>query len=293
MRIFPTCLPPGQKCIIYVMVVVSTVRARPAEFSGLSYVEWATPETVGSDHPYLPLHLMPRRRRRHRPLPGQHDVRAGAIVPPARPLWWSSFAAALFRVRFRSVFRRQWKRAADLPVPRCLHRPQTQVLASPLFWAAFALAAGVRTMVVAHLLAPSVPELPVNVRYYQLSPNLPWSAANPIPVSFFPFAIGLSFFLNADQLLGVGVLSADAAGEGGGGGGSGGFWHHGRLPVRERAGRGGGDRAGAGGSLLRARASAAGVSARDGQGRWTIRRSPCPTASRSGADRGLHTSSGS
>jgi len=203
----------GEMLIIYVMVVVSTAVCGHDQleilFSGLSYViERATPENEWGQiiHPYLPLHLLPPAGDAVTDLYRGNTTlyEPGHIIPWLRPLaWWASFAAALFWVMLciAAIFRRQWEAErltypiAEMPLQ--ITDPKTQVLASPLFWAAFALAAGVRTMVVAHLLAPSVPELPVNVRYYQLSPNLPWSAANPIPVSFFPFAIGLSFFLPA------------------------------------------------------------------------------------------------
>lgn len=212
LRISPArALQRGELLIIYMMVVVSTAVCGHDQleilFSGLSYIiQRATPENQWATliHPYLPAHLLPPGG------PAIEDLYRGSsslyapahFVPWLRPLaWWASFAGAIFWVMLciAAIFRRQWEAErltypiAEIPLQ--ITDPRAQVFASPLFWGAFALAAGVRIWVVAHLLAPSVPGLPVNVVYHQISPNAPWSAANPIPVSFFPFAIGLGFFL--------------------------------------------------------------------------------------------------
>jgi len=206
-------LTRGEMLTVYIMVVVSMGLAGHDQmeilFSTIHYaVARATiyngwTETV---LPNLPHHLVP--------LPGDavKDLYRGhsTLYTPShyliwlRPLaWWSAFILALVWVMMclSSIFRRQWEAEkltypiADIPL--LITDPAVRVLSSRAFWMAFGLAAGLRILVVTHILWPQIPALSLNVQYFPLSLDLPWSAAGQIPVCFFPFAFGLCFFVPA------------------------------------------------------------------------------------------------
>lgn len=201
----------GELLVIYVMVVVSTAICGHDQmeilFSTLHYaVQRATPENRWAQTilPNLPSHLVPPAGEALRDL-----YRGGSTLytPSHYLVWlkplscWTAFvlAAVWVMLCMASIFRRQWDAErltypiAEIPLQ--MTDPKARIFGSKLFWLACGLAAAARIIVVLHLLYPTVPELPINVRYFPLATSLPWSAAGSIPVSFFPFAIGLSFFL--------------------------------------------------------------------------------------------------
>lgn len=211
-RIFPRRnLSRGEMLTIYVMLVVSTGLAGHDQmqilFSTIHYaVARATAENgwTRTILPDLPAHLVPPQGEalRNLYLGGSSLYAPANYVVWLKPLaWWSAFVAAVVWVMMcmTAILRRQWDAErltypiAEIPLQ--LTDPHARVLKSPLFWGAFALAAAVRLWVYLQILYPSLPELPVNCRYYTLSPAYPWRAAGSIPVSFFPFGVGLSFFL--------------------------------------------------------------------------------------------------
>lgn len=201
----------GEMLTVYVMLVVSTGLAGHDQmqilFTTIHYaVARATVENgwTKTIMPYLPSHLVPPAG------PALQDLyRGNSTLYTAshyliwiRPLaWWSAFVMAVVWVMMclTAIFRRQWDAErltypiAEIPLQ--LTDPQAGVLRSKLFWGAFAFAALLRGYVYTQIQFPSLPELSVNCRYHYLSDSLPWRAAGAIPVSFFPFAIGLCFFL--------------------------------------------------------------------------------------------------
>lgn len=201
----------GELMTIYVMVVISTGLAGHDQmeilFTTIHYaLGRATPESgwAQSILPNLPAHLVPPMGDAVTDLykGGTTLYSPSHYLPWIKPLaWWGAFLFALVWVMLclTSIFRRQWDAErltypiAEIPLQ--ITDPKTQIFKSKLFWTAFVLAAAVRIWVVAHLLYPTLPALPVNIKYYPLSPNLPWSAAGAMPVCFFPFAFGLCFFL--------------------------------------------------------------------------------------------------
>ena len=196
---------------IYVMVVVSMglgghdqmqilfstmhfAVARANEFNA-----WTT-----SILPNLPQHLVPQAGDAVRDLyRGQSTLYTPEhYMVWLKPLaWWSAFILALVWVMMcmSSIFRKQWEAErltypiAEIPLQ--ITDRDARVLSSGVFWTGFAIAAGLRAMVVAHILWPQIPELTINVRYFPISQDLPWSVAGEIPVSFYPFSFGLCFFL--------------------------------------------------------------------------------------------------
>jgi len=97
-----------------------------------------------------------------------------------------------------ALMRRQWDAErlsypiAEVPVQVILNRGQ--LFHSPLLWAGMTAGAFGQVVNLWHNLWPPMPEVPIGVQYCQF-PDLPLSAAGAIPVSIFPFAVGLSFLL--------------------------------------------------------------------------------------------------
>ncbi len=125
------------------------------------------------------------------------------LVPMA---CWSIFLVAVLgaTLSLALLLRRQWVEHERLSYPIV----QIPLLitegggANPLFrnrvfWAGFAIAAGIDLLNGVQRFIPSLPAVPVKV--LDLAPHLPahrpWNAIGWTPVSFYPFAIGVSYFM--------------------------------------------------------------------------------------------------
>ncbi len=127
------------------------------------------------------------------------------IVPLAA---WGAFIVVLISTMLclNALVRKQWTRSEKLsyPViqlPLDMTDPTGGFFSGRLLWAGFAAAGAISLLNGTALLVPSVPTLPVKV--FDISPFVtarPWSGIGWTPVSFYPFAIGLSFLLPADLL---------------------------------------------------------------------------------------------
>ncbi len=123
-------------------------------------------------------------------------------------LTWTAYMVLLLWVMLciNVIIRRQWTEYEKLSypliaVPVQITEPKGTMFRSKLLWIGFAVAAGIDILNGLHLQFPSVPEL--HVRLYNLAPffkSKPWSGMGWTPISFYPFAIGLGYFLPQDQL---------------------------------------------------------------------------------------------
>ncbi len=116
---------------------------------------------------------------------------------------WSAFIVALvFVMQCISVLlRQQWTENEKLSYP-VIQLPRELIATSPpLFrsramWVAFGSVAALDILSGLHFLWPSVPHIPLKL--YQLQQHItirPWNAVGWFPISFYPFAIGLGFFI--------------------------------------------------------------------------------------------------
>ncbi len=130
------------------------------------------------------------------------------FVPWIEPLaWWSAFIVALCAVMWglNLVFRKQWTENEKLAfpviqIPMLLATEPAALFRNKLFWGAFAFAAGVDLINGLHVLYPLLPRLPlVHIANLQaFMPERPWCDMGPTWVSFYPFAIGMCFFMPTD-----------------------------------------------------------------------------------------------
>ncbi|MBN2309873.1 MAG: hypothetical protein JXR94_12940 [Candidatus Hydrogenedentes bacterium] len=140
---------------------------------------------------------------------GQESVfKAANLVPWLRPLaWWSAFLMALFAIMWglNLVFRKQWTENEKLSypiiqVPMALANDTERLFRNKYFWLAFGLAGAVDLLNGLSVLFPLLPDVPlvhiVDIR--NLFAERPWRDMGAAPVSFYPFAIGMCFFMPLD-----------------------------------------------------------------------------------------------
>lgn len=153
--------------------------------------------------PHLPSHLVVTDPEALRAIYSGNSTlyRWDHIQPWLEPLgWWALFTLVLVwtMLCLAALFRRQWEAErlaypiAELPVQ--MIQGETALFRAPLLWAGFGIGAACQIINLIHALNPSIPGVPTGVRYYQAA-TFPWNAAGSIPISFFPFAIGLTFLL--------------------------------------------------------------------------------------------------
>jgi len=206
----------GELLIIYVMLSVSSaicgLDMMRVLVSMLIDSHWlATPENEWSDifWRYIPDWVTVKDRRILQGyVEGQssfYDSRIWhAWVVPG--LTWSAFIILLVFVMLciNVIVRKQWTEGEKLSypiiqLPLHLTDDKSDFLKSKALWIGFALAASIDTINGLHFLYPAIPG--VGGRLYDLSPYFtekPWNAIGWTPVSIFPYAVGLAFFIPLD-----------------------------------------------------------------------------------------------
>ncbi|MCX8053893.1 MAG: hypothetical protein N3B12_08800 [Armatimonadetes bacterium] len=118
---------------------------------------------------------------------------------------WSAFILAMLIVMLsiNVIVRRHWMDLEKLTFPT-VHLPMEMARNQTLFrsrmlWLGFALPFVIETMNGLNHLFPSIPRL--NLKLRDISPMFvspPWNGMGWTPISFYPFAIGMAFFLPLD-----------------------------------------------------------------------------------------------
>jgi hypothetical protein len=127
------------------------------------------------------------------------------VVPLA---WWTSFVLALVvnALCFNILLRRQWtenERLAfplvQLPVAMTSEGVRHPFWKSRIMWAGFATAASITLFNGLHFLYPSIPYLEF-IKQYDIAQGWPrpWGAVGSMPISLYPFAIGIAYFIPLD-----------------------------------------------------------------------------------------------
>ncbi|RLE68838.1 MAG: hypothetical protein DRJ43_04890 [Thermoprotei archaeon] len=122
-------------------------------------------------------------------------------------IWWSLFIIALFWVMLcvNSIFRRQWTENEKLSYPiiqlplSIIQAGRTNIFRDKAMWAGFSISAFIDVLNGIAYFVPSIPMIPVKLhdigRFFT---EKPWNAIGWTPISFYPFSIGLSFFMPLD-----------------------------------------------------------------------------------------------
>ncbi len=140
---------------------------------------------------------------------GQESIyRPENFLPWLKPLaWWGAFVIALCAVLWgmNLIFRKQWTENEKLSypviqVPMLLATEPGMLLRNKLFWGGFAIAGTIDLVNGLNVLYPLLPKIPI-VHIYniqQFFPERPWSDMGGGWISFYPFAIGMCFFMPTD-----------------------------------------------------------------------------------------------
>ncbi|MCP4643796.1 MAG: hypothetical protein GY851_25345, partial [bacterium] len=122
-------------------------------------------------------------------------------------LWWFGFVLALCAVMWglNLIFRKQWTENEKLSypvlqVPIAIATEPTTLLKSRAFWIAFGIAAFIDMVNGLNVLYPMLPRIPIVhiVNIQEFFPERPWFDMGATWVSFYPFAIGMCFFMPLD-----------------------------------------------------------------------------------------------
>ncbi len=216
-RLWPgAALNPGELLTIYTMLAIGSVICGHDSIeilaSMMPHGYWAaTPENGWEKFfPYLPRFVLVDNREvvsgYYQGGSTMYDWRV--VAAWGTPiLWWASFIFALGAALFliNALLRKQWTENEKLSypvlqIPLMLTTQTRRLLSTRLLWYGFAIAAGIDLLNGLSHLIPAVPSIPV-VHIDRLSRYLterPWSAAGWMPISLYPFAIGVCFFLPLD-----------------------------------------------------------------------------------------------
>ncbi len=122
-------------------------------------------------------------------------------------LWWTAFIAALTfgMLCINVIVRKRWTEQEKLSYPiiqlplEMTNINSTRFFKNKILWIGVGVAAGLDILNGLHFLFPAVPEIRTRVRNFgYLFTEKPWNALGGLPVSFYPFAIGLGFFIPLD-----------------------------------------------------------------------------------------------
>ena len=121
-------------------------------------------------------------------------------------LGWTVFLTAMgfVMICLNSLLRKQWTEHEKLTYPviqlplGMIKPSDSGLLRSRILWLAFATAGGLNMINSLHYIFPSVPEITFYADITSLFAHKPWNAIGRMRLRFFPFAIGLAFFIPLD-----------------------------------------------------------------------------------------------
>ena len=122
-------------------------------------------------------------------------------------LWWTAFIGVLVfgMLCLNVILRKRWTEQEKLSYPiiqlplEMTNIESSRFFKNPVLWVGFGVAAGLDILNGLNFLFPAVPTLSTRVTQYgHLLTDRPWNALGGLPISFYPFAIGLGFFIPLD-----------------------------------------------------------------------------------------------
>jgi hypothetical protein len=120
---------------------------------------------------------------------------------------WGLFIAALLLVMMsmNTIIRQQWDRREALTYPLTMlpieiTHPGGRLFRQRLFWVGFAIAAGIDIINGLSFYFPNWPHIPIEEQNLAGSFAWPWNAVEWLPMSFYPFVIGIGALMPVDFL---------------------------------------------------------------------------------------------
>ena len=217
-RRFPkSALSQGELMVVYIMLSISTAICGHDMMGNLlpniANVFWfANPQNNWQKfYRYIPNWYAPRDKE---VLVGFYEGNSTLYTKEHIMAWlgpiivWGTFimVIAFIMLCVNVLIRKQWTERERLSFP-IIQMPlemtkdggQAGFFSNRLMWIGFAIPVFLETMNGLNYLYPAVPH--IQIKIYDLGPfirNRPWNGVGWFPISFYPFAIGLMFFLPAD-----------------------------------------------------------------------------------------------
>ena len=121
-------------------------------------------------------------------------------------LWWTGFIFALVfgMLCINVIVRRRWIEHEKLTYPiiqlplQMTETARHAFFRNRIMWLGFGISGGLALLNGLHYIFPVVPELRTRSRDFRIFTETPWNAIEEAPISFYPFAIGLGFFIPLD-----------------------------------------------------------------------------------------------
>ena len=185
--------------------------------TGMGYLPFFS-ETMPQLARYLPavknlpvLHNMEAIQQLYR---GGHAVPWHAWIIPIG--FWSAYLLLLSTIWIcmAGIFRRIWidQERLTFPIakmPLEIMNPKQDIFRKPLFWIGFGIPVVLQSLLVFHNWFPAVPAM--QLKAYDIKDLLftspPWNAIPNVPVSFYPMAVGLAYFVPSDVSLSCWLMS--------------------------------------------------------------------------------------
>jgi len=202
--------------VLYIMTVMSGTIAGESSFEGLfgsilHPIRYATAENEWNDifYRYIPKWLTITDKN----VLNSYYLGGGDLYEINQlKLWlvpflsWGSlfFVVVAMMICINVLFRKRWTEDEKLAFP-IIQLPVAMTrdggrsfLRNKTMWIAFSIAFTIDIINGLDQIYPSVPHLNIKLRNINVFTDAPWSAMGWTPISFYPFAIGLAFFLPTD-----------------------------------------------------------------------------------------------
>lgn len=218
-------ISPGSALTSAEMLVVYTMTAIGASLAGLDFVptlvmsmsypfRFATPENRWESQifPYIPRWLTVSDLVALKPFYEGHSslYSEGHWLVWLKPLaWWLAFISVLLYVMMciNAIVRKQWadRERLTFPIvqlPLAMTESSGIIWRSRLFWIGFAISFGIELVNGLAFYYPNIPTIGVGLMPSHniglSATSKPWNAIGWTPYTFYPFVIGLGYFLPVD-----------------------------------------------------------------------------------------------
>jgi hypothetical protein len=126
--------------------------------------------------------------------------------------WWTMFTVVLLWVMLcvNTIVRKQWMERERLTfpivqLPLAMTEPTGTIWRNRIFWIGFAVAAACTIINGLHILLPTIPQMwhatyPAFDLRQELLVTKPWNKIDQLPLTLYPFVVGLGFLLPVDLL---------------------------------------------------------------------------------------------
>lgn len=207
---------PGEMIVVYIMLVMScTIATHDFIINLMTIMPWARWYATPENHweatlfPHLPRWLLVWDRDL---LEGCFNGNSRFLSMDVLKMWlpplafWSLFIFACGWMFFcmNVLLRKAWTEhtkltfpIVQLPLAMTQEKSAGHIMTSKALWIGFTIAALLSITNGLHEWFPTVPHFQVRAHWIMFT-TAPWTSISPLPITFYPFAIGLAFLMPLD-----------------------------------------------------------------------------------------------